>query len=93
MAPLTPPGGYDELLRDVREILATARARAYQAIDNLRVQAYWQVGERIVREEQGGAARATASRPSSAWRAIAASGAAIATGCSSSTAPIRSSPR
>jgi len=58
MAPLTPPGGYDDLLRDVREILATARARAYQAIDNLRVQAYWQVGERIVREELRQGARA-----------------------------------
>src|SRR5215211_4771389 len=43
--------GYEELLRDVRQILETTRARAYQAIDNLRVQAYWQVGERIVREE------------------------------------------
>jgi len=42
----------------VRQILATARDRAYQAIDNLRVQAYWQVGERIVSEElrQGGRA-------------------------------------
>lgn len=43
--------GYEDLLRDVRQILEATRARAYQAIDNLRVQAYWQVGERIVREE------------------------------------------
>jgi len=28
MATLSPSGGYDELLRDVREILTTARARA-----------------------------------------------------------------
>jgi len=58
MGALTPLEGYDELLRDVRQILETTRARAYQAIDNLRVQAYWQVGERIVREElrQGGRA-------------------------------------
>jgi predicted nuclease of restriction endonuclease-like (RecB) superfamily len=48
---LAPSEGYDDLLRDVRQILETTRARAYQAIDNLRVQAYWQVGERIVREE------------------------------------------
>lgn len=46
-----PADGYDQLLGDVRQILAVARDRAYQAIDNLRVQAYWQVGERIVREE------------------------------------------
>ena len=50
--------GYEQLLGDVRQILATAHDRAYQAIDNLRVQAYWQVGERIVSEElrQGGRA-------------------------------------
>lgn len=58
MGALAPLEGYDELLREVREILATARARAYQAIDNLRVQAYWQVGERIVREELRHQARA-----------------------------------
>ena len=43
--------GYEQLLGDVRQLLATARDRVYQAIDNLRVQAYWQVGERIVSEE------------------------------------------
>ncbi len=48
---IAPLEGYDELLRDVRQVLETARARAYQAIDNVRVQAYWQVGERIAREE------------------------------------------
>lgn len=53
-----PLVGYEQLLRDVRQILATARDRAYQAIDNLRVQAYWQVGERIVREELGQGERA-----------------------------------
>ncbi|MDP9411619.1 MAG: PDDEXK nuclease domain-containing protein [Actinomycetota bacterium] len=51
MSALEPLQGYDDVLRDVRGILEAARARAYQAIDNLRVQAYWQVGERIVREE------------------------------------------
>src|SRR3954447_21139763 len=56
--PPAPTDGYDQLLGDVRQILATARARAYQAIDNLRVQAYWQVGERIVREELRHQARA-----------------------------------
>ncbi len=51
MSELAQPEGYEELLRDVRAILEATRARAYQAIDNLRVQAYWQVGERIAREE------------------------------------------
>lgn len=51
MSTIEPLQGYEDVLRDVRGILEAARSRAYQAIDNLRVQAYWQVGERIVREE------------------------------------------
>lgn len=51
MSEIAPLEGYKELLRDVRTILETTRARVYQVIDNLRVQAYWQVGERIAREE------------------------------------------
>jgi len=43
--------GYSELLSDIRSLLQKARYRAYKAIDNLRVQTYWQIGERIVREE------------------------------------------
>ncbi len=48
---LTKLEGYDELLKDVKSILENARSRAYQAVDNIGVQARWQVGERIVREE------------------------------------------
>ena len=51
MPELAIPEGYDTLLQEVRGLLATARNRAYQAVDNLRVQAYWQVGERLVRAE------------------------------------------
>lgn len=43
--------GYDQLLTDVKSILEKARLRAYKAVDNIRVQTYWQVGERIIREE------------------------------------------
>ncbi|MBU0568675.1 DUF1016 family protein [bacterium] len=43
--------GYDQLLIDVKSVLEKARLRAYKAVDNIRVQAYWQTGERIVREE------------------------------------------
>ncbi len=43
--------GYKELLRDLRSLLIKAKYQAYKAVDNLRVQTYWQVGERIVREE------------------------------------------
>ncbi len=43
--------GYDELLHDVKSILKRGLSKAYQAVDNLKVQSYWQIGERIVREE------------------------------------------
>jgi len=45
------PDDYGVLLSEIRGLLQTARARAYQAVDNIKVQAYWQVGERIVRAE------------------------------------------
>ncbi len=42
---------YPELLQDLKSLLTKAQYQAYKAVDNLRVQTYWQVGERIVREE------------------------------------------
>ncbi|MCK4492079.1 MAG: DUF1016 family protein [Candidatus Altiarchaeales archaeon] len=42
---------YDQLLRDIKSILQRGLSKAYKAVDNLRVQTYWQIGERIVREE------------------------------------------
>jgi len=46
------------LLDDVRVILRHARGKAYAAANAAMVDAYWQIGRRIVEEEQGGAARA-----------------------------------
>ena len=43
--------GYSQLLDDVKSILKRGLYKAYQAVDNLKVQTYWQIGERIVREE------------------------------------------
>lgn len=43
--------GYGEQLRDMKSILQRGLSKAYQAVDNLKVQIYWQIGERIVREE------------------------------------------
>ena len=43
--------GYGILLGEVRSILDRGLSKAYKAVDNLRVQTYWQIGERIVREE------------------------------------------
>lgn len=46
-----PLEGYVQLLEDIKSILQKGLYRAYKAVDNIRVQTYWQVGERIVREE------------------------------------------
>ena len=43
---------------DVRSILQQARRKAYAASNFIMVEAYWQIGQRIVREEQGGKSRA-----------------------------------
>jgi predicted nuclease of restriction endonuclease-like (RecB) superfamily len=42
---------YNIVLNDIKSLLNKAKANAYKAVDNVRVQTYWQVGERIVREE------------------------------------------
>ncbi|MBL7117729.1 MAG: DUF1016 family protein [Candidatus Syntrophoarchaeum sp.] len=43
--------GYTEILQDIKSLLEKAKYRAYKAVDNLKVQTYWQIGERIVRGE------------------------------------------
>lgn len=43
--------GYHTLLSDIRSILDKNLSKAYQAVDNIKVQTYWQIGERIVRDE------------------------------------------
>lgn len=45
-------------IEDVRAILRQARRGAYTAANHIMVQAYWNIGRRIVREEQGGKHRA-----------------------------------
>lgn len=42
---------YRNLLQDLKGIIANRRNQAYKAVDNIKVQTYWQIGERIVREE------------------------------------------
>ena len=42
---------YRGLLNELRSILDKGQNRAYKAVDNIKVQTYWQIGERIVREE------------------------------------------
>ena len=48
----------DMLFGQVREILASARDRAWQAVNTVMVDAYWEVGRVIVEDEQAGKERA-----------------------------------
>jgi predicted nuclease of restriction endonuclease-like (RecB) superfamily len=42
---------YQALVQELQGILTTGQYTAYKAVDNIKVQTYWQMGERIVREE------------------------------------------
>jgi len=42
---------YPSLLKDIKSILEKGLTRAYKSVDNIKVQTYWQIGERIAREE------------------------------------------
>jgi predicted nuclease of restriction endonuclease-like (RecB) superfamily len=52
---LDPPAKFHE---DIRKILAQARNKAYVAVNVAMVEAYWNVGRRIVEEEQSGEKKA-----------------------------------
>jgi len=45
-------------ISEIKQILASARQKAYSAINTAMVEAYWQIGKRIVEEEQNGEKRA-----------------------------------
>lgn len=47
-----------DLVSEIRSIIESARTNAVRSVDFCRVQMYWQIGRRIVEEEQGGSARA-----------------------------------
>lgn len=46
------------LIEEIRSIIESARNNAVRSVDFCRVQMYWQIGRRIVEEEQGGETRA-----------------------------------
>lgn len=53
-------GGFalsQDFYHQIAQVLETARGTAYRAVNSAMVQAYWEIGRRIV-EEQGGAERA-----------------------------------
>lgn len=43
---------------EIKQILAQARRKTYQAINSAMVEAYWSIGRKIVEEEQNGKERA-----------------------------------
>jgi len=45
---ITSSRGYSQVFNDIKFLLDKAKAQAYKAVDNIRVQTYWQIGERIV---------------------------------------------
>ncbi len=47
-----------QFILEIKQILAQARQKSYQAINSAMVEAYWSIGQRIVREEQNGNERA-----------------------------------
>ena len=48
----------NQFISEIKQILASARQRAYSAVNFAMVEAYWQIGKRIVEEEQQGKERA-----------------------------------
>ncbi len=43
---------------EIRDLLTQARNQAYRAVNTIMVQTYWQIGKRIVEQEQQGSSRA-----------------------------------
>ena len=43
---------------DVAELLTHARSKAYKTVNSIMVETYWNIGKRIVEEEQRGKVRA-----------------------------------
>lgn len=48
----------ENYVADIRSILQKAREYTYRTVNSVMVQAYWLIGERIVRQEQNGQERA-----------------------------------
>jgi hypothetical protein len=55
---IPPDDSFTTLVNDLRTIIRAGQGKAAAAINAEMVQTYWQIGERIVREEQGGEKRA-----------------------------------
>lgn len=54
-----PTGGYDAVLTDIVELFERAKSAAARSVNSLMTATYWQIGRRIVEDEQAGQARST----------------------------------
>ena len=45
-------------ITEIKDIISRARQKAYSAINTAMIEAYWLMGQRIIKEEQGGKERA-----------------------------------
>ena len=48
----------EQILSDIRHIIEEARSRVARSVNHERTISYWQIGKRIVEEEQGGKMKA-----------------------------------
>lgn len=55
---MKPKKSHNILLQEIRRILGQARQQAVTAVNSAMVFAYWEIGKRIVEEEQSGSQRA-----------------------------------
>lgn len=54
----TPAKEEQRFIHEIKQIISQARSKAYAAINTAMVEAYWQMGKRILEEEQQGKERA-----------------------------------
>ena len=52
------PGNYDAIRAEIVDLLNAARAASARSVNAVMTATYWEIGRRIVEQEQGGAARA-----------------------------------
>ncbi|CAN8140881.1 hypothetical protein THIOSC15_2530015 [uncultured Thiomicrorhabdus sp.] len=55
---MTTPTTQSDFYRDIKAMLHSARNKVYQTINQTMTQTYWEIGRRIVEQEQKGQARA-----------------------------------
>ncbi len=47
-----------QYIQDIKRLVYSARTKTYQAINSLMIEVYWEIGRRVVEEEQNGDSRA-----------------------------------